>query len=129
MFLDTYWEKHFRFYGVDKNPEKRYTEVAYVEIVEKNKVYDRKEFFSKALYYGDYDAMNGYFAEKYQVRFPELSLSGDWTYAPEAVANAKKLLASGIRRKMGETEAELRVFELPELEAMVEHAAKKLADT
>lgn len=141
MFLDTYWEKHFRFYGVDKNPEKRYTEVAYVEIVEKNKVYDRKEFFSKALYYGDYDAMNGYFAEKYQVRFPELSLSGDawmhvhrireidWTYAPEAVANAKKLLASGIRRKMGEIEAELRVFELPELEAMVEHAAKKLADT
>ena len=93
------------------------------------------------MYYGDYDAMNGYFAEKYRVRFPELSLSGDawthvhrireidWTYAPEAVANAKKLLASGIRRKMGEIEAELRVFELPELEAMVEHAAKKLADT
>lgn len=140
MFLDTYWEKHFRFYGADKRPETRYTEVAYVKIIEKDKLYDRKEFFSKALYYGDYDTMNGYFAGKYQVQFPELSLSEDawtrvhrireidWTYAPEAIENTKKLLAQSVRLAKGDTEARLRVFELPELEAMVEQTAKKLAD-
>ena len=53
-FLDLYWDRHFRFYNAQKQPEVLYDAVTFVEVLEQQQMYDRQEFFSKRWYYGDY---------------------------------------------------------------------------
>lgn len=143
LFLDEYWGKHFRFFGVDGRPDHLYDTVTSVEVVEQHKSYDRYAFFSKEWYYGDYDRMNGYFARKYMVEFPNLNLDAaqwekvrriteiDWNYAPEAMKRTKEMLQQSVAQTdmyiQGET-PELNIFNLQELEMLVTKVAKKVAE-
>ena len=78
-FLDLYWDRHFRFYNAQKQPEVLYDAVTFVEVLEQQRMYDRQEFFSKKWYYGDYDRMNAYFANRYNVMFPNLEFNAkEW---------------------------------------------------
>ncbi len=65
-FLDVYWKQHFQFFNKNMHPETGYDRVSHVK-VDDNEVYDRKAFFSSALYYGDYNRMNPYFVKKYNI--------------------------------------------------------------
>lgn len=65
-FLDVYWKQHFQFFNGNMQPETGYDKVLHVK-VDDREVYDRTVFFSSALYYGDYNRMNPYFAEKYNL--------------------------------------------------------------
>lgn len=65
-FLDVYWKQHFQFFNENMHCETGYDRVSYVKVDDKE-VYDRNEFFSPALYYGDYNRMNPYFVKKYNI--------------------------------------------------------------
>lgn len=43
-FLDLYWDRHFRFYNAQKQPEVLYDAVTFVEVLEQQQMYDRQEF-------------------------------------------------------------------------------------
>lgn len=138
-FLDIYWKKHFRFYDADGKKEEAYDKVCRVEVVEQKHVYDREEFFSKKWYYGDYDALNGYFIEKYRPQFPQMDFTEtewekirmieevDWKYASDAIDAAKSMLMKNCVSE-GNVEDNLHVFQLRDLELLLKQSAKKLAD-
>lgn len=137
-FLDGYWKNHFRFFGKDRREEDRFDKVCYVEVAEQKKIYPRNEFFSKELYYGDYDQMNGYFVQTYHPVFPHMNLTDaakkdvhiiqeiDWAYAIPAIEKARQMLTESNKTNEEETEQTLRVFQLKELEILVEQIAKKM---
>lgn len=139
-FLDLYWDRHFRFYNAQKQPEVLYDAVTFVEVLEQQQMYDRQEFFSKKWYYGDYDRMNAYFANRYNVMFPNLEFNAkeweriqriteiDWDYAPEAMERTKAQLSQSVAIAEPGIIPQLQVFVLPELEQLVEVTAKKVAE-
>lgn len=142
-FLDEYWDAHFRFYGSNREVNCLYQDVKYVEVLEQRKIYDRYDFFSKKWYYGDYDRMNAYFANKYKVQFPELKLSDveweqvhyiteiDWLYAPEAMRRTKTLFEIGAAeegKNHSDEKPQLQIFVLEELETLIKETAKKVAE-
>ena len=142
-FVDVYWEKHFRFYGANREPNILYDEVKYVEVLEQQRLYDRYDFFSKKWYYGDYDRMNAYFARKYKVQFPGLEFGDaewkqvhriteiDWSYAPEAMNRTKNLLdvsVAAAEKNHMDTKPQLQVFDLEELDILIKETAKKVAE-
>ena len=102
--------------------------------------YDRQEFFSKRWYYGDYDRMNAYFANRYNVMFPNLEFNAkewerirriteiDWAYAPEAMERTKAQLSQSVAIAEPGIIPQLQIFVLPELEQLVEVTAKKVAE-
>lgn len=139
-FLEEYWAEHFRFYNDAMQEEVLYDAVTVVEVTEQNQKYARKDFFSGKWYYGDYDRMNGYFAKKYMVSFPDWNLDErewkqvrkikeiDWAYAQTALMQTKKKLEQSICETCGTDTPKLDVFELPELEKLIERTAKKVAE-
>ena len=139
-FLDLYWDRHFRFYNAQKQPEVLYDAVTFVEVLEQQQMYDRQEFFSKRWYYGDYDRMNAYFANRYNVMFPNLEFNAkewerirriteiDWDYAPEAMERTKAQLSQSVAIAEPGIIPQLQIFVLPELEQLVEVTAKKVAE-
>ena len=139
-FLDDYWANHFRFYNKEKKEEHLYDAVTMVEVTEQQRLYDRKDFFSKKWYYGDYDRMNGYFAKKYEIEFPSLELSTsewkqvqriteiDWEYAKQAVERTRNLLKESIMQTEGTDIPELQIFQCGELERLMQDTAKKVAE-
>ena len=137
-FLDLYWDRHFRFYNAQKQPEVLYDAVTFVEVLEQQQMYDRQEFFSKRWYYGDYDRMNAYFANRYNVMFPNLEFNAkewerirriteiDWDYAP--MERTKAQLSQSVAIAEPGIIPQLQIFVLPELEQLVEVTAKKVAE-
>lgn len=139
-FLESYWKNHFRFYDKNRCTEILYDMVAYVEVIEQQTIYDRTEFFSSKWYYGDYDRLNGYFAKKYEPKFPDISFDEeekmrvkkiqeiDWDYAIGRIAKTENMLQESIHSCNQTESPELRIFCLAELEELVETVAKKVAD-
>lgn len=140
LFLERYWDKHFRFYNEACLPETQYDKVRYVEVVEQQVRYERTDFFSLNGYYGDYDKLNGYFARNYKLEFPKLDFLQDEleairrieeldvAYACTKLKETKKWLEQSLTC---ETEAPrtLKIFQVDELEYLVEETAKKLANS
>lgn len=140
IFLERYWDRHFRFLNAGRQPETDYDAVSFVEVTEQNRLYDREEFFSKRLYYGDYDRMNAYFTEKYAITLPDLdaALSDldkisrvreiNWEESLPILRDALSL----VRKSTGGGKQEckkppLNIFLLTELETLIDSAAKEMA--
>lgn len=71
IFVREYWEEHFGLLSKDMKLENSYDNVKYIKLIKSNIVYDRGEFFSEKLYYGDYDRINPYIFERYPVLVPK----------------------------------------------------------
>ena len=140
LFLEQYWDKHFLFLDSDHQPETDYNAVKYVKVTEQNRIYDREMFFSKALYYGDYDRMNPYFAGKYALDIPDteqiLSCKEaysaireiDWEESLPILDDTLLFLQKSVREEKKENiKPPLNIFLLPELETMIDSAAKEMA--
>ena len=140
VFLEQYWDRHFAFYDAGYMPETDYNAVRYVKVAEQNRMYDREQFFSKALYYGDYDRMNPYFARKYALDIPDTEqilsckeaysaiLEIDWEESLPILNDTLLFLQQSVREEKKENiKPPLKIFLLPELETMIDSAAKEMA--
>ncbi len=81
-YLDGYWAKHFRFYDREMKPATLYDDVKFIKLDGK-KVYSREEFFSDKYYYGDYDRMNNYIIQKYNISYLKIKESADIFFAED----------------------------------------------
>lgn len=72
MYMERYWDKHFRFYDASMNKTVGFDDVKYIEVIDNGQTYNRSEFFSSKYYYGDYDRMNAHFADKYKIISPRV---------------------------------------------------------
>ncbi len=142
MFLERYWDRHFLFFNENKQPETEYDAVRYVKVLEQNRIYDRDVFFSKELYYGDYDRMNAFFIESYALDFPDMIPDLDWIMAHmgelscireidwnESLPILKESIAR-VKKSIIGAEAQtppLNIFLLPELEVLIDFAAREMS--
>ena len=140
VFLEQYWDKHFRFYDAMHCPETNYDAVHYVQVVEQNREYLRSEFFSKAYYYGDYDRMNPYLVRRYNLCISDMNLITDkikylsdiqeidWDISFPILEKTLSFLEQSIRENKKEfKKPPLNIFLLSELESMIDSVAKEMA--
>lgn len=73
LFVKEYWPTHFDMLGRDGKEENDYDKVAYFRMKRDGMVYQRDEFLSDELYYGDYDRMFPYILENYDIQLPKIS--------------------------------------------------------
>lgn len=64
-FVKEYWTEHFMLLDENMLEENDYQKVRYIRLSKDNMVYDRDEFFSDKLYYGDYDRIYPYIFDRY----------------------------------------------------------------
>lgn len=130
-FLRVYWKTHFSFYNDGLQEEDDYHKVSRVLLQGGHRMYSREEFFSTEMYYGDYDRMNDYFIYKYNISIPKSCLVEDKIKELDvAIANEK--LPHMIEKLTGCSGSvdipELKVFEIHELEELIESVAKDISE-
>ena len=129
MFIDHYWLKYFLFYNADMRKATLYDEVAQVYLVEEGSYYPREVFFSKEMYYGDYDIMNSYMINKHHIRIPELSVIPDIIEEVNCKESEQALndMIRLMEKTVGDTKMpQLKVFNLGEIEALIDCVAEKI---
>ena len=67
--------KHFKFYNNNYQEDELYDTITRVYLNDNETMYDRKDFFSDKLYYGDYDKANDYVVKRYNIRYEECAKS------------------------------------------------------
>ncbi len=72
FFIEDYWKKHYEFYDKDMNRAVLFNDVKLVKMIVEKRVIPREDFFSSDMYYGDYDRMNSYIIDRYDVTVPIL---------------------------------------------------------
>ncbi len=129
VFIDEYWQKKFSFYDKDMHKATLYDDVAYVLLEETGKIYNREQFFSDDMYYGDYDRMNTYIINRYNIKRPVLSAFP--TIIEEIdCKTAKPALEKMIRvinpKEKDEGIPKLSVFKLDDIEELIEKTAERV---
>lgn len=133
IFVTDYWKRHFAFYDEKKKPEISYENVRWVFLKDTKTWYERERFFSDELYYGDYDRMNQYMKESFDVQIPLLQKPEfeidevKWETAEEGLRNMLTKLEELNRKSIETFTPPLNIFILSDLVSMIETAAKEIA--
>ena len=101
-----------------------------VEILKNGQRVPLKEFFSPALYYGDYGRMNGYFVRKYCIRKPEWKEITDFHMDEVKLADMEKI-CEGLDWLFAhcspDDDPELKVFDLKQFDDFIRRSADEFA--
>lgn len=65
LFVREYWRDNFTLLDQDMKQESGYDTVRFIKLKKDNQVYEREQFLSDEMYYGDYDRMYPYIFDKY----------------------------------------------------------------
>lgn len=142
MYMERYWDKKFEFFDDNMNPVDGFSEVKKIKLVETGEVYDREVFFSEDYYYGDYNRMNSYFIDKYNVISPYLSKNPDSNQTDADILNiiknieefdsenVEKVLYDMIERisMLGHETLKLTVLDIDEMDKLIKEVALELAE-
>ncbi|MDE6020196.1 MAG: hypothetical protein K2H01_04240 [Ruminococcus sp.] len=128
-FLDVYWKQHFQFFDENMHPEAVYDKVKFVKLDDKD-IYDRNIFFSPQLYYGDYNRMNRYYIEKYEVMHIKPNAPSSVIDEVNPVAEIETIgqMLDNAFLKNEESDEEPKVFCKTDLDELIESTAEIIAE-
>ena len=130
IFVEEVWPETMAFRRRDGAPALLKEETEYAEILRTGERVPRTEFFSPQWYYGDYGRMNSYLMQKHGLRIPR--------YDPELACPVREVRYGDVREELEElrqitlrcaedADDRLRVFTLPQIEAFIEDASRRMA--
>lgn len=129
-YVHDFWPHSIAFYNSEGKPETIRARVAEVEILKSGRRVPLKEFFSPALYYGDYGRMNGFFARKYHIRMPEWKQITDF-HMDEVKLTDMEHICEGLDWLFAHCSPDdnptLEVFDLQEFDGFIRKCAVEFA--
>ena len=129
-YVHNFWPRCVAFYNSEGMPEIKADRVAEVEILKSGQRVPLKEFFSPALYYGDYGRMNGFFVRKYCIRKPEWKEITDFHMDEVKLADMEKI-CEGLDWLFAhcspDDNPELKVFDLQQFDDFIRKTAEVFA--
>lgn len=121
-FLELYWTKHFLFFNDKLEPAFLYDDVTQVKLIDNERIYPRKRFFSDEMYYGDYTRMNSRYIEKYGLKALSLkeceTTIDDYGFSMERARNE-----IGRLMEQEEPDGQLVVFVSEEMDRLIVNIA------
>ena len=128
QYVHNFWPRCIAFYNSEGMPETRTEYVSEVEIIKTGQRVPLKEFFSPALYYGDYGRMNGFFVRKYHIRKPEWEEIKDFHMDEVELSDMEKI-CEGLDWLFAhcspDDDPELKVFDLKQFEDFIRRSAEE----
>lgn len=129
-YVHDFWPRSIAFYNSDGEPETIRDRVAEVEILKSGRRVPLEEFFSPALYYGDYGRMNGFFVRKYHIRMPKWKEITDF-HMDEVKFDDMEHICEGLdwlfAHCSSDDAPQLEVFDLQEFDSFIRKSAEEFA--
>ena len=129
-YVHSFWPGCMAFYNSEGKPETRADRVAEVEILKTGQRVPLKDFFSPALYYGDYGRMNGFFARKYHIRKPEWEEITDFHMDEVKLSDMEKI-CEGLDWLFAhcspDDNPDLKVFDLQQFDDFIQRTAEEFS--
>ncbi len=134
-FVKDYWNDNFTLLGYDKKPENEYNKVEYIKLKKDNQLYDRSEFLSDKLYYGDYDRIYPYIFDRYPyIKIDNCDLSTVSVEEIDKVQVSKPLsdMLDRVNRlyvnRDSTEKKELKVFDLEQIYTLMDRVVKSVCE-
>lgn len=142
-FMVEYWPLHYKFYDENMQPIDVYDKVKWVQYIDGDELIPRQDFFSEQYYYGDYNRMNRYMIQHYEIQTPQYQSGIIEDGGVEEVEDMEsgQILQNMIsflehtamvqdpkqRQTAGEVQQNLKAFSLSGMQQLIEQTALQLS--
>lgn len=129
-YVKKYWPSVFRLLNEKGEETEENEAITGVWLIAQNRLVEKKAFFSREWFYGDYSALNAYLIQRYEVQTPVYT--PDMTF-PVSVRQVREADLTGLLESLqkflqeedGGLEPKVRVLEIDGLERFLEETAEE----